>query len=198
MYILSKVVHQIIKPLVHMFNLSFSTGIFPSEMETAEVIPLFRTGNRSDLANYRQISLLSQFSKVLEKLLNLRLEHVLSANEILSNCQYGFRSHMSTMHAALELVESTSTAIDDKKYCAGILIDQKTAFDTVNHDLRIKKLSFYGIRGTANAWFKNYLTNINQYYVVTNDHSSKLQHIYYHMLSTTRFSLGPNFVPSLH
>ena len=73
---------------------------------------------------------------------------------------------MSTMHAALELVESTSTAIDDKKHCAGIFIDQKTAFDTVNHDLFVKKLSFYGIRGTANAWLKNYnQTNINQYVV---------------------------------
>ena len=52
---------------------------------------------------------------------------------------------MSTMHAALELVESISTAIDDKNNCAGIFIDLKKAFDTVNHDLLVKKLSFYFI-----------------------------------------------------
>ena len=115
MYVLSKVTDQIVKPLVHIFNLSFSSGIFPSEMKTAKVIPVFKSGNRSDFSNYRPISLLSQFSKILEKLFNLRLEQFLISNEILSNCQYGFRSCMSTVHAALELIESISTAVDNKK-----------------------------------------------------------------------------------
>ena len=65
MYVLSKVTDQIVKPLVHIFNLSFSSGIFPSEMKTAKVIPVFKSGNRSDFSNYRPISLLSQFSKIL-------------------------------------------------------------------------------------------------------------------------------------
>ena len=106
MYVLSKVTDQIVKPLVHIFNLSFSSGIFPSEMKTAKVIPLFKSGNRSHFSNYRPISLLSQFSKILEleKLFNLRLEQFLISNEILSNCQYGFRSRMSTLHATLELI----------------------------------------------------------------------------------------------
>ena len=95
MYVLSKVTDQIVKPLVHIFNLSFSSGIFPSEMKTAKVIPVFKSGNRSDFSNYRPISLLSQFSKILEKLFNLRLEQFLISNEILSNCQYGFRSCMA-------------------------------------------------------------------------------------------------------
>ena len=114
MYVLSKLTDQIVKPLVHIFNLSFSSGIFPSEMKTAKVIPLFKSGNRSHFSNYRPISLLSQFSKMLETLFNLRLEQILIPNEILSNCQYGFRSRMSTVHAALELIESISTAVDNK------------------------------------------------------------------------------------
>ena len=174
MYVLSKVTDQIVKPLVHIFNLSFSSGIFPSEMKTAKVIPVFKSGNRSDFSNYRPISLLSQFSKILEKLFNLRLEQFLISNEILSNCQYGFRSSMSTVHAALELIESISTAVDNKKHCAGVFIDLKKAFDTVNHDLLVKKLFFYGIRGTANAWLNNYLTNRNQY-VIADDHSSGMR-----------------------
>ena len=104
MYVLSKVTDQIVKPLVHIFNLSFSSGIFPSEMKTAKVIPVFKSGNRSDFSNYRPISLLSQFSKILDKLFNLRLEQFLISNETLSNCQYGIRSCMSTVHAALELI----------------------------------------------------------------------------------------------
>ena len=79
MYVLSKVTDQIVKPLVHIFNLSFSSGIFPSEMKTAKVIP----GNRSHFSNYRPISLLSQFSKILETLFYLRLEQILISNEIL-------------------------------------------------------------------------------------------------------------------
>ena len=115
MYVLSKVTDQIVKPLDHIFNLSFSSGIFPSEMKTAKVIPVFKSGNRSDFSNYRPISLLSQFSKILEKLFNLRLEQFLISNEILSNCQYGFRSCISTVHAALELIESISTTVGNKK-----------------------------------------------------------------------------------
>ena len=143
-------------------------------MKTAKVIPVFKSGNRSDFSNYRPISLLSQFSKILEKLFNLRLEQFLISNEILSNCQYGFRSCMSTVHAALELIESISTAVDNKKHCVGVFIDLKKAFDTVNHDLLVKKLFFYGIRGTANAWLNNYLTNRNQY-VIADDHSSGMR-----------------------
>ena len=118
MSVLSKVTDQFVKPLVHIFNLSFSSGIFPSEMKTAKVIPLFKSGNRSHFSNYRPISLLSQFSKILEKLFNLRLEQFLISNEILSNCQYGFRSRMSMVHAALALIESISTAVDNKKNIA--------------------------------------------------------------------------------
>ena len=65
---------------------------------------------------------------------------------------------MSIVHAALELIESISTAIDNKKKtCAGVFIDLKKSFGTVSHDLLIKKLFFYRIRGTANAWLNNYL-----------------------------------------
>ena len=118
MYVLSNVTDQIVKPLVHIFNLSFYSGIFPSEMKTAKVIPVF-SGNRSHFSNYRPISLLSQFSKILEKLFNLRLEQFLISNEILSNCQYGFRARMSTVRAALvELIGSISTAVDNKKNIA--------------------------------------------------------------------------------
>ena len=65
MLVLSGIALQVVKPLVHIFNLSFSTGIFPSEMKIAKVIPLFKNGNKSDFYNYRPISLLSQFSKIL-------------------------------------------------------------------------------------------------------------------------------------
>ena len=83
---------------------------------------------------------------------------------------------MSTVHAALELVESISTSIDTKLHCAGVFIDLKKAFDTVNHELLLKKLYFYGLRGIAIEWITTYLTNRKQY-VMAHGHSSSMRYI---------------------
>ena len=104
MYVVSKVILPIVKPLAHIFNLSFTSGIFPDDMKIAKVIPLFKNGSKTDLTNYRPISIISQFSKILEKIFCKRLEGFLTVNNILSDCQYGFRSGMSTTHAALRAI----------------------------------------------------------------------------------------------
>ena len=78
---------------------------------------------------------------------------------------------MSTVHAALELAESISDSIDSKQHCAGVFIDLKKAFDTVDHKLLVEKLSFYGVRGIANTWLENYLMNRKQYVVVDKLHA---------------------------
>ena len=102
-------------------------------MKIAKIIPIFKNGQKTEFTNYRPISILSQFSKILEKLFNLRLEQFLDANKMLSDSQYGFRPGMSTVHAAAEHVEQISSAIDGQSCCAGVFIDLKKAFDTVDH-----------------------------------------------------------------
>ena len=89
----------------------------------------------------------------------IRLETFLDASKILSDSQYGFRHGTSTVHAAAELVAQFSSAIDCQSCCAGVFIDLKEAFDTVDHELLVEKLNVYGIRGVANKWLQNYLTN---------------------------------------
>ena len=79
---------------------------------------------------------------------------------------------MSTVHAALEIIESISNSINSKQHFAGVFIDLKKAFDTVNHKLLVEKLSFYGVRGIANTWLENYVINRKQYVVVDNQASS--------------------------
>ena len=142
-------------------------------MKIAKIIPIFKNGQNTEFTNYRPISILSQFSKILEILFNLRLEQFLDANKILSDSQYGFRPGMSTVHAATELVEQIASAIDGQRCCAGVFIDLKKASDTVDHQLLVEKLKVYGIRGVANRWLQNYLTNRKQY-VVIDDHSSDM------------------------
>ena len=109
-----KVVSVICKPLAH---ISFRTGVFPSRMKIAKVIPLFNSGTQTDVSNYRPISLLQQFSKILEKLFLTRLNSFLSANNILSSSQYGFRTKLSTSLAVMELIEEITNATDNKKAC---------------------------------------------------------------------------------
>ena len=142
-------------------------------MKIAKIIPIFKNGQKTEFTNYRPISILSQFSKILENLFNLRLEKNLDANNIFSESQYGFRPGMYTVHAAAELVEHISSAIYGQSCCAGVFIDLQKAFDTVDHDLLVEKLNVYGIRGVANKWLQNYLTNRKQY-VVIDDRSSDL------------------------
>ena len=79
-------------------------------------------------------------------------------------------------HAALELTESISNSIDSKQHCAGVFIDLKKEFDTVNHKRLAQKLSLYGVRGIANTWLENYLMNIKQY-VVVDDQASNMQFV---------------------
>ena len=112
MVIVKQVINYIAKPLAHLCSKSFECGVFPDNMKVAKVVPLFKAGDRSIFSNYRPTSLLSRFSKILEKLCNERLDKFIDKFQLLNNCQYGFRSHMSTSHALLDLVEESTSSID--------------------------------------------------------------------------------------
>ena len=123
-------------------------------------------------------SLLPQFSKILQQLFYIRLKQFLYNNNILTNCQYIFRTNVYTVHAVLELAESVSTSIDHKKHRGGVFIDLKKAFDTVDHNILLNKIKYYCIRGIANEWLENYLSSSSRtQYVASGEHSSTLQDI---------------------
>ncbi len=161
--VVKKVIEGISKPLTYICNLSFQKGSFPNKMKIAKVIPLYKTGNKHHFTNYRPISLLPQFSKILEKLFNNRLDTFIVKHKLLSDSQYGFRSNRSTSLAIIEAVEEITNAIEQKKYAVGLFIDIKKAFDTINHDILIKKLERLGIRGIVLDWIKSYLQRRQQF-----------------------------------
>ena len=163
MFILKKITNFIVEPFLHICNLSLSKGVFPDAMKIARVIPLFKSGDKHVFNNYRPVSLLPQFSKILEKLFNNRLDSFIDKNCILSECQYGFRNSRSTYMALMDLVENICELIDKKKYVMGIFIDLKKAFDTIDHTILLDKLYHYGIRGISNDWVKSYLKNRKQF-----------------------------------
>ena len=96
MSIIKHVSSHIVKPLTHICNISFINCTFPDQMKVAKVIPIFKGNDKQVFTNYRPISLLPQFSKILEKVFNVRLDNFNDRHSILSNSQYGFRPNMST------------------------------------------------------------------------------------------------------
>ena len=163
MMIVKEIIETIVTPFTYICNLSFQTGIFPNNMKTAKVIPIFKNGDKNQFNNYRPISLLSQFSKILEKLFVERLDSFIDKHHLLTEHQYGFRAKRSTAMAVVELTENISTAINNKEYMVGVFIDLQKAFDTIDHNILFKKLYRYGIRGIALSWLKSYLSNRTQY-----------------------------------
>lgn len=172
MFLVKKVISNIVKPLTHVCNLSFQSGCFPNEMKIAKVIPIFKSDDKHSFTNYRPISLLPQFSKILEKLFNTRLENFLEKHQIINERQYGFRTDRTTSMAIIEATEEITNALDRNEYAIGIFIDLKKAFDTINHSILLNKLEQYGIRGVAGDWLKSYLTGRVQY-VKMGQHASQ-------------------------
>jgi hypothetical protein len=145
MFFLKKVINSIIKPFHHIVHLSLLTGIVPSQLKIAKVVPIFKSGDQTLLDNYRPISLLSNFSKILEKVVGNCLTTHLENNELLSPSQFGFRKGRSTVHPLVHFMNSVSTALNKKHHSIAIFCDLRKAFHTVDHGILLKKLKKLGI-----------------------------------------------------
>ena len=174
-YIVKQIAPQIVNQLANIFNKSFLTGIVPSKLKIAKVIPLYKTKDPALFSNYRPISLLPFFSKILERLMHNRLYNFLTEHNILAMNQFGFRKNYSTFLALMDLVDSISKNIDEGNYSIGICLDLSKAFDTINHTILLDKLCRYGIRGVTLNWFKHYLNDRKQFVSYNNTTSASMK-----------------------
>ena len=169
-------VDAFIEPLTHLINLSLRSGVFPSELKLAKVVPIFKAGDTSAINNYRPISVLSFFSKVFEKIVYNHVLDFIDDNNVLYDYQYGFRHSHSTQQAIITLVDRITKSLDKGHIAITILLDLKKDFDTVDHRILLRKLYAYGIRGALLKWFESYLTGRTQY-VAFNGTNSDIHYV---------------------
>ena len=171
--ILKLLKNDISSQLYEIFNISFPSGIFPSILKTAKVIPIHKKDSKLDFSNYHPISLLSNIENFLERLMYNSMYKFFSDNNLLYSLQFGFRQKYSIVHALISLTENIRKNIVEGNIGCDIFVDLQKEFNTVEHDILLSKLEHYGIHGLANEWFKSYLSNRKQY-VSINGYESNL------------------------
>ena len=145
------------------FDSSLSLGIFPDSKKIAKVTPVFKAGKKELVSNYIPISVLPCFSKILEKIMYNRVYKYLTGNNLLFQKQFGFGEGHSTSYAIVNLVMNIYNSFNENKFTLGVLIDLSKAFDAVNHNILLNKLSLYGIKNNSLKWFSSYLSDSKQY-----------------------------------
>ena len=165
---------QLFTPLFHICNISLKYGCFPDRMKIAKVKPLFKSDEREIVSNYRPISILPVFSKLLERIMYNRIYSHVQDNHLLYNKQFGFQKECSTEYAILQLTKEILDSFEANQFTLGVFVDLSKAFDTVNHKILLTKLTYFGTEGTYLKWFKSYLENRKQFVNYDNNRKSNV------------------------
>lgn len=166
------VIDAIAPCLNYIFNLVLEFGCFPSRMKKAKISVIFKGGEKNNLNNYRPVSILPVFSKGLEKIIFSRVNNFFSKHDILIDSQHGFRQGKSTETALLTMKELIIKNIEGNRLTLGVFIDYSKAFDYINHEILLKKLHTYGVRGVAQSLLQSYLYDRKQCVAIDNNISS--------------------------
>jgi len=154
--------HVLAAPLALLFNLSFSSSTVPLAWKCAKVIPLHKGGESDNINNYRPISIINSVVKVFEKIIFTQLSNYLANNDLLSQCQSGFRKHFSTTTALLKFTNDVFLSFDNRMCTGALFLDLTKAFDLVDHYLLLDKLYSFGLSTSSLLWFNSYLHNRRQ------------------------------------
>jgi hypothetical protein len=166
--------NDIVDVLTLIINQSLENGIFPEKLKIAKVVPLYKKNDCHLFENYRPISVLPSLSKVLERIMHTQITAYFNRLNLFYDNQYGFRSSHSTELAALELINNIITSMDKNEIPLAIFLDLSKAFDTIDHEILLYKLRYYGIKDKALKLFESYLGNRNQYTIFKDTYSSCL------------------------
>ena len=138
--VFKKISHVIAPILSELFNESIDSGVFPNKMKTGRVVPLFKEGDSTDILNYRPISTLTVYSKIFEKLVHKRLISFISKYNLIKPNQFGFQTNKSTSDAIVDFLENIYDSFNEHKHYLSIYLDFSKAFDTICHEILLKKI----------------------------------------------------------
>lgn len=144
------------------YNASIIESIYPDVLKIGRVTPAHKSGPEDQVDNYRPISALPSISKIYESLTFNRMMSFITAHSIFSSVQFGFRVGRSTTQAVTKLLSYITKAYHNREYCVCFFLDLRKAFDTINHEIMLKKFSHYGFRGSSNDYLRSYFTNRKQ------------------------------------
>ena len=145
------------------FNASLKQGIFPNVWKLAKITPIYKSGARNEENNHRPISVLSVFSKLFEKVVHDQLWDFLLSTRKLTMSQFAHRKLHSTITSLISVSDYWYENIDKNNVNFALFLDLKKAFDTVDHEILIRKMQVYGIKDIEVEWFRSYLKNRQQY-----------------------------------
>ena len=167
--VLNSCADSLTAPLHHLFSLSLANGVIPSDWKCHNIIPVYKSRDKSSVKNYRPISLLCNVSKVLERLVHNKLLDFYS--DSISRHQFGFCKNKSTLQQLLLCFDDLCS---DKKQTDSIYLDFSKAFDSVSHTKLLLKLWSAGITGDVWSWLRSYLSDRSQRVLVNNSLSCPL------------------------
>ena len=153
------------------FIKSFNTGNIPKDWKRANVVPIFKSGNKQDVRNYRPISLTSVIGKIFETIVKRQIVSWLEVNSLICGDQHGFRNNRSCLTNLLEFYDRVTRALDNGDSIDVVYLDFQKAFDRVSHPKLLKKLRDIGIGGKLIAWIRNWLNQREQRVNVNNRYS---------------------------
>ncbi|KAJ6642671.1 RNA-directed DNA polymerase from mobile element jockey [Pseudolycoriella hygida] len=142
-------------------------------LKICRIQPVFKTGNKNVPGNYRPISILPVFDKIMSKIVNNQLTSHLEDNDVTTPSQYGFRRASNTQSALFDLITYIQKVRDLGKVAILIFLDMKKAFDTVHRKILLQQMNSIGVTGHAHEWFQEYLRNRTQYIQVDGQKSNE-------------------------
>ena len=153
---------QLLPVITHIVNLSISTQTFPESWKTAKIIPLHKKKSELSPENYCPVSLLSSVSKIAERAIFEQLVNYFEKNDLIHPSHHGFRSGHNTTTALIEMMDLWVENFEEGKISAVVTLDMSAAFDLVDKDIFLQKLSAYKAGESVVNWVKSYLSGRKQ------------------------------------
>ena len=159
-HVLKECATELASSLAHLFTRSFQSGCIPVQWKQGSVVPVHKKGDKSQVSNYRPISLLCILSKVMEKYI---YNHIIdTVKPLIHPLQHGFMNGKSCTTQLLEVYDNVGKCLDGGKQMDMIFLDFSKAFDSVNHTMLLHKLEKIGFSGKLFNWLREYLHNRSQ------------------------------------